>query len=140
MPEANQVRWLGVRGVNPPEAVFVTPFVNGYIKHVKGSVSVDAGGSVSGAAILTPPDGYDWVILRLIITKDTDVTVSAVYIDGNEVMDSDGDTSSVVGYPLLGPCGDSVTVDASNAGTAAENVYAEAWVIEYAESEYVVRV
>ncbi len=140
MPETNQVVWVGVRGVNPPEAVFVSPFVNGYIKHVEGTASVAAGGSVSGAAVLTPPTGYDWVILRLIITKDADVTVSAVYIDGNEVMGSDGDTNTVVGYPLLAPCGEGVTVDASNAGTAAENVYAEAWVIEYPESAYVVRV
>ena len=140
MPEANQVKWIGVRGINPPEAVLVSPFVNAYIKKVTGTVSVAAAGSVTDSAILTPPTGYDWIILRLEITKDTDVTVTSVKIDGNEIMSSDGDTSSVIGYPLWGPCGDSVTVSGSNASTAAaENIYATAWVLEVPESQYMVR-
>ena len=87
--------------------------------NVSDTVSIDASGS--GDVTITVPDGKRYLIKSITITKDADITISGITVDGEDTGEKDS-------FDALSEFGDFITADvnikvsASNAGTAAENI------------------
>jgi len=127
MPESNQVRWFGVRPVNPPETFPVTD-IDATLA-VQYTLSIDAG--ASGNIDVQPPAGEVWRI------RYTNQHGSGADISLDEVLISPDGGTTFYHFGAAHLDNDVVVLDEnsilrftfSNGGTAAEdailNVFGE---------------
>jgi hypothetical protein len=87
------------------------------------SVSIAAGGS--GSATITLTSGYLYFIKSWTVTKDADVTVTSITIDGNDTYQTDSLADTVSEYGDVIVASQNVVISGSNAGLAAENLSIE---------------